>query len=56
LQATIAKVLADPALKARLAEDGIETVGSSPQEFNRALLAEIDKWHQVVVESNIKLE
>lgn len=56
LQAAIAKVLADPALKARLAEDGIETVGSTPAEFNRALLAEIDKWHQVVVEANIKLE
>ncbi|CAM3785452.1 LacI family transcriptional regulator [Bordetella sputigena] len=56
LQASIAKVLADPALKARLAEDGIETVGSSPEDFNRALLAEIDKWHTVVVEANIKLE
>ncbi|MFC4273879.1 Bug family tripartite tricarboxylate transporter substrate binding protein [Achromobacter aloeverae] len=56
LQAAIVKVLADPALKARLAEDGIETVGSSPEEFNRALLAEIDKWHTVVVEANIKLE
>ncbi|OZI19783.1 hypothetical protein CAL26_19630 [Bordetella genomosp. 9] len=56
LQQAIAKVLADPALKARLAEDGIETVGSSPADFNRALLAEIDKWHTVVVEANIKLE
>lgn len=56
LQAAIAKVLADPALKARLAEDGIETVGSTPEEFNRALQAEIEKWHQVVVEANIKLE
>ncbi|WP_233236607.1 tripartite tricarboxylate transporter substrate binding protein [Bordetella sp. LUAb4] len=56
LQEAIAKVLADPALKARLAEDGIETVGSSPEEFNRALQAEIEKWHQVVVEANIKLE
>jgi len=56
LQAAIAKVLADPALKARLAEDGIETVGSSPEEFNRALQAEIEKWHKVVVEANIKLE
>lgn len=56
LQQSIAKVLADPALKARLAEDGIETVGSTPEDFNRALLAEIDKWHTVVVEANIKLE
>ncbi|ARP82861.1 hypothetical protein CAL12_19945 [Bordetella genomosp. 8] len=56
LQEAIAKVLADPALKARLAEDGIETVGSSPADFSRALLAEIDKWHTVVVEANIKLE
>src|SRR5690606_19218077 len=32
LYQTIAEVLADPTLKARLAQDGIETVGSEPAE------------------------
>lgn len=56
LYTTIAKVLADPALKERLAQDGVETVGSTPEDFNRSLQAEIEKWRNVVADSNIKLE
>ena len=56
LQRAIAEVLADPALQARLAQDGIEVVGSSPADFKAALLAEIDKWRQVVEQANIKLD
>lgn len=56
LQAAIVKVLADPALKERLAQDGIETVGSTPEEFNRSLQAEIEKWLKVVKDAGIKLE
>ncbi|ARP95161.1 Bug family tripartite tricarboxylate transporter substrate binding protein [Bordetella genomosp. 13] len=56
LNDAIRKVLEDPALKAKLAQDGIETVGSSPKEFETALLAEIDKWRQVVEQANIKLD
>jgi tripartite-type tricarboxylate transporter receptor subunit TctC len=54
--AAIIKVLADPALKARLAQDGIETVGSTPKDFNLSLQAEIEKWHKVVDDAGIKLE
>jgi tripartite-type tricarboxylate transporter receptor subunit TctC len=56
LWAAISNVLADPALKQRLAQDGIETVGSTPQDFNRSLQAEIEKWHKVVDDAGIKLE
>jgi tripartite-type tricarboxylate transporter receptor subunit TctC len=56
LWAAIGKVLADPALKQRLAQDGIETVGSTPQDFDRSLQAEIEKWHKVVDDAGIKLE
>ena len=56
LNATIKTVLDDPTLKARLAQDGIETVGSSPKEFETALLAEIDKWRQVVETAKITLD
>ncbi|ANN75882.1 tripartite tricarboxylate transporter substrate binding protein [Bordetella flabilis] len=54
--AAINNVLADPALKARLAQDGIETVGSTPQDFDLSLQAEIEKWHKVVDDAGIKLE
>lgn len=56
LNDAIRKVLEEPALKEKLAQDGIETVGSSPKEFETALLAEIDKWRQVVEQANIKLD
>jgi tripartite-type tricarboxylate transporter receptor subunit TctC len=56
LRDAIVKVLADPALKERLAKDGIETVGSTPQAFNQSLQAEIDKWLKVVNDAGIKLE
>jgi len=56
LYTAIAKVLADPQLKARLAQDGIEAVGSEPQAFGQALNAEIDKWQKVVEDAGIKLE
>ena len=56
LREAIIKVLADPALKARLEQDGIETVGSTPEDFNLALQAEIEKWRKVVDDAGIKLE
>ena len=56
LNQTIADVLADPALKARLAQDGIETVGSSSAQFETAMLTEIDKWHEVVEQAKITLD
>ncbi len=56
LRDAIIKVLADPALKARLEQDGIETVGSTPKDFNLALQAEIEKWRKVVDDAGIKLE
>ncbi len=56
LNAAIVKVLSDPALKERLAQDGIEAVGSSPEQFNEALQAEIKKWGDVVRQANITLD
>jgi len=40
--------LRDPALKARLAELGIDVVASSPDEFGAFIRAEIGKWTPVV--------
>lgn len=56
LNAAIVNVLSDPELKARLAQDGIETVGSSPEQFDAALQAEIKKWREVVTQANITLD
>lgn len=48
--------LRDPALKARLAELGIDVVGSTPEEFGAFLRAEIEKWRPVVKASGAKAE
>jgi tripartite-type tricarboxylate transporter receptor subunit TctC len=48
--------LADPKIKARLADlDGIELVGS-PADFSKLLVSETEKWSKVIRAANIKLE
>lgn len=60
LQAKIATdavaALRDPALKARLAELGIDVVGSTPEAFGAFLRAEIAKWAPVVKASGAKAD
>ena len=51
-----AAVLATSAMRARLAELGMTPVASSPDEFNRFLRAEIEKWRPVVQRSGIQAE
>jgi tripartite-type tricarboxylate transporter receptor subunit TctC len=40
--------------KQKFAVDGVETVGNSPEEFRRALEAEIAKWAKVARAAGIK--
>jgi tripartite-type tricarboxylate transporter receptor subunit TctC len=56
LNREINAALADPKLKARLAELGYVTFASSPAEFGRFIAAEIEKWGRVVKFANIKPE
>ena len=50
------KALADPAMKAKLAEQGIVAVGSTPEEFRAFVVEEIARWGKVVKDANIKIE
>jgi tripartite-type tricarboxylate transporter receptor subunit TctC len=56
LNRAIAEVLSDKDLQARLREDGIDTVGSTPEQFKTFLNADIEKWRQVVEAAGIKLD
>jgi tripartite-type tricarboxylate transporter receptor subunit TctC len=56
LQAEIAAILKLPEVRERLARDGIEPVGSTPQEFAAYIRFEVEKWGKVVREAGIKLE
>jgi len=47
------KALAQPALQARFAQLGIDTVGSSPAELAAIIKADIGKWARVIKEAGI---
>src|SRR3954454_10201225 len=50
------KALADPAMKDKLAEQGIVPVGSSPDEFRGFVAEEITRWSKVITDAGIKME
>jgi tripartite-type tricarboxylate transporter receptor subunit TctC len=56
LNREINAALADPKLKARLADLGYATFGSSPAEFGNMIAREIDKWDRVIKFAGIKPE
>jgi tripartite-type tricarboxylate transporter receptor subunit TctC len=49
------KALADPAMKQKLAEQGIVAVGSTPDEYRAFVTDEIAKWAKVITDANIKM-
>ena len=50
------KALADPGVSGKLAGQGFEVVGSSPEEFLAFAHAESDKWAKVIHDYNIRVE
>jgi tripartite-type tricarboxylate transporter receptor subunit TctC len=49
-------VLADPAVRKRLAEMGATPLGGSPQQLADHLAAETEKWGRVVREARIQAQ
>jgi tripartite-type tricarboxylate transporter receptor subunit TctC len=56
IQREIAKIIAVPAMQARLAELGTEPVASTPDEFAIRIKAEIATWAKVIRAAHIKPE
>jgi tripartite-type tricarboxylate transporter receptor subunit TctC len=56
LNKEILKVLQVPEIRARLNEQGIETVGNTPAQFAAHIRAETDKWTRVVKAANIEAQ
>jgi tripartite-type tricarboxylate transporter receptor subunit TctC len=56
MQKEIARVIELPDVKARLLEQGGDTVGSSPQYLDKVVKGELLKWAEVVREANIKVQ
>jgi tripartite-type tricarboxylate transporter receptor subunit TctC len=56
LQQEIAKVLQAPDLKTRLLNDGIEPIGSTPEQFTEHAKKEAVKWGKVVKDTGAKAD
>jgi tripartite-type tricarboxylate transporter receptor subunit TctC len=56
IQREIAKIIAAPDMRARLAELGYDPVASTPDEFGTRIKAEIATWAQVIRAAHIKPE
>src|SRR5262249_43203536 len=50
------KALAEPEVRGKLAAQGFEVVGSSPDEFLAFVRAESEKWAKVIRDYNIRVE
>jgi tripartite-type tricarboxylate transporter receptor subunit TctC len=50
------KALADPEVRGKLAAQGFEVVGSSPEDFLAFARAESEKWAKVIRDYNIRVE
>ena len=56
LHGEIAGILKSPDVRAKLAADGAEAVGSTPEQFAALIQSEIDKWGKVVKSAGIRVE
>ncbi len=56
LNATIVKVLAQPEIKKKLAEQGAEAAGETPEQFAAFIQKESVKWGKVVKESGASVD
>ena len=56
INAETVKVLATADTKARFAEHGLETVGSTPAQLDQWLRFEMDRWGKVIRDNKITLE
>jgi tripartite-type tricarboxylate transporter receptor subunit TctC len=53
LNGALQEVLADPEIKRRAAELGIETRGGPPAEADARMHGDIAKWAKVIVHANV---
>jgi tripartite-type tricarboxylate transporter receptor subunit TctC len=56
LNAELRKALANPEVRAKLAIQGAEPLGSTPEEYGAYIRKEIDRWGKVVQQSGVKAE
>ncbi|MBI4203666.1 MAG: tripartite tricarboxylate transporter substrate binding protein [Betaproteobacteria bacterium] len=53
--AELVKIIKAPDMKSRLATEGLEAVGSTPEAFRAHMKVEIAKWAKVIKDANVKV-
>ncbi|WP_027478561.1 tripartite tricarboxylate transporter substrate binding protein [Curvibacter gracilis] len=56
LQKQIAAAIAQPAVKQRLIDFGVEPVGNTPREYTELLRKETVRWHRIIKDQGISLD
>jgi tripartite-type tricarboxylate transporter receptor subunit TctC len=56
LNAEIVRILHSPDVQGRLAADGSEAVGNTPEQFGAHIKSEVAKWGKVIKEAGIRAE
>ncbi len=56
MNAVTNEALADPAVKKRLADIGVSTLGGTPEQLAKTIADETEKWGRVVREANIQAQ
>jgi tripartite-type tricarboxylate transporter receptor subunit TctC len=49
-------VLAEPAIRAQLLEQGAEAVGGTPEALGKTIAVELPKWAKLAKDANIKAD
>jgi len=56
LNGELARIITAPEMRDRLARDGTESVGNTPEQFAAYFKASMEKWGRVIKEAGIKIE
>jgi tripartite-type tricarboxylate transporter receptor subunit TctC len=56
IHGAIVRVLQTPDTRSRLVSQGVDIVGSSPDEFEKFIIAEVAKWSKVVQQAGVRAE
>jgi tripartite-type tricarboxylate transporter receptor subunit TctC len=56
LNTTVQQTLADPAIRKKLSDQGVDIVSGSAEDFGRMIQAESDKWKRLIKDANIQIQ